>query len=154
MYRNRNSRALFERQLYWLHDVGELLAHYRVLDWETLRARAARYELGLPLRQVLGELAAGWGVAVPAAVLDRLCAYRPSRMEVCFYGRRAGALSVGAQLWIRAACLDGWRERLHYWWASAFPSRAYMRARYGARSPLLLPCDYARRILAERHRAH
>ncbi len=130
--------------LLWQHDVAEVLVHYREqIDWDELLRRAQECRLVLPVKQVLGQVTAGWGVAIPAAAQARLDALRPSpeeRQAVAW--RTAGHRPVAQRFWSDLASMPGWRQRLHYAWIQLFPSAAYMQSRYGIRHRWLLPLYY------------
>jgi hypothetical protein len=135
--------------LLWLHDVAEVLVHYRdQLDWEELLNRAQEFRLVLPVQQVVGRVAEQWGVPVPAQVLSRLNALRPSADEVRVVAwRTARQRPVAQRFWSDLAGMGDWRQRLHYVWIQLFPSVTYMVSRYGIKHRLLVPLYYPYRWL-------
>jgi hypothetical protein len=135
--------------LLWLHDVAEVLVHYRdQLDWEGLLNRAQECRLVLPVQQVVGRVAEQWGAPVPAPVLSRLNALHPSAEEVRVVAwRTARQRPVAQRFWSDLASMGGWRQRLHYLWIQLFPSVTYMQSRYGIKHRLLVPLYYPYRWL-------
>ena len=133
-----------EPRLLWLHDVAEVLVHYRdQLDWQELLKRAQDCALVLPLQRVLGQVAAEWGAPVPAGALAQLNALRPAQAEMQVVAwRTAAERPVAQRFWSDVASMSGWRQRLHYAWIQLFPSAAYMQERYGIRHRLLVPLYY------------
>ena len=131
-------------RLLWLHDVAEVLVHYRQqMDWQDLLDRAQQYRLVLPLQQVLPQLADEWGAPIPAEALSKLDALRPSTTEMQVMGwRTASERPVAQRFWSDLASMRSWRQRLHYAWIQLFPSAAYMSRRYGIRHRLLVPLYY------------
>jgi hypothetical protein len=135
--------------LLWLHDIAEVLHHYRdELDWDLLLAKAAEFDLVLPLQQVLPHAVEGWGAPAPPWALVRLAALRPSPEETRVFGwLSAGRRPVAQRFWADLASMPGWRQRIHYGLGSVFPSGAYMIRRYRIRHPFLTPVYYPYRWL-------
>jgi len=133
-----------ETRLLWLHDVAELLVHYRDrMDWDELLRRTQECGLVLSVQQVLGRVTAEWGVPLPAAARARLDALRPSAEEMqAVAWRTASHRPVVQRFWSDLASMPGWRRRLHYAWIQLFPSATYMQSRYGIRHRWLLPLYY------------
>jgi hypothetical protein len=76
----------------WLHHNGsDLLGFYDIyhhtllyfdqIDWEQVLSIGQEFELALPLQHVLPELAYAWDIPIPASILERLSAMRPSTRE-------------------------------------------------------------------------
>ena len=122
-------------RLLWLHDVAELIAHYRdQLDWNLLLSWAQDCDLVLPVQQTLNRVEELWPAAVPPSVLARLGALRPSAEEArVFDWLTAAHRPVARRFWADLASLPGWLSRFHYALHSIFPSAAYMQQRYQAR---------------------
>jgi hypothetical protein len=133
-----------EAKLLWLHDVAEVLVHYRdQMDWDELLRRTQECGLVLPVQQVLGQVADEWGVPVPAAARARLDGLHPSAGEVqAVAWRTASHRPVAQRFWTDLASMGSWRQRLHYAWIQLFPSATYMQSRYGIRHRSLLPLYY------------
>ena len=134
-----------ELRLLWLHDLAEVVACYRErMDWELLLDRAQRYDLLLPLQQVLARLAGTeWCTPIPGAVLAQLQDLSPSRQERQVYSRMTAARRpVARRFWDDLASTSGWRQRLRFAWGNLFPAPAYMRQRYHISHGLLLPLYY------------
>lgn len=131
-------------RLLWLHDVAEVLVHYRDrIDWDELLERTQECELVLPVQQVVGQVADEWGAPIPAESRQRLDALQPSAAEMQVVAwRTASQRPVAQRFWSDLASMGGWRQRLHYAWIQLFPSAAYMQQRYGIRHRLLVPLYY------------
>jgi hypothetical protein len=131
-------------RLLWLHDVAEVLSHYRdQVDWEELLNRAQKCGLVLPVQHVVGQVAHEWGVPMPAEALSRLNALCPSAAEVRVTAwRTVSRRPVAQRFWTDLASMDGWRQRLHYAWIQLFPAVTYMQSRYRIRHRLLVPLYY------------
>jgi hypothetical protein len=136
------------RGLLWWHDLAEVVhTDGARLDWDTLLAGAREFDLQLPLRRVLVELAAHWEVPVPAPVLERLRTEHPSRAEARLVAQLGTRPAAGRRFWIDLAGMRSWRSRWQFAAANLLPSAAYMRRRYGVRHTLLLPLYYPYRWL-------
>jgi hypothetical protein len=131
-------------RLLWLHDVAEVLVHYRdQIDWEALLNRAQEFDLVLSVQRVVGQVADQWAAPVPAGALSQLSALRPSATEVQITNwRTADHRPVVQRFWSDLASMGGWRQRLHYAWIQLFPSVTYMQSRYRIRHQLLVPLYY------------
>jgi len=131
-------------ELLWLADVAQTVASEGAgMDWELLLQRAQACYLVLALQTVLPRLASEWSAPVPAGVLERLRALRPSAEEVRIFSRLPRSeLSVARRLWTDLSEMEGWTQRLRFAWILLFPSSAYMRGRYGVPHPLLVPLYY------------
>lgn len=135
--------------LLWWHDVAAVLvAHAGRIEWEALLGQARTYDLQLPLRIVLIELAARWGAPVPGEVLAELRARQPSRDEARLFAQlSADRRSAGRRFWSDFAGISSWMERWRFATTNLFPSAAYMRQRYGVQHPWLLLFSYPYRWL-------
>ncbi len=132
------------RGLLWQMDIVALLhAWGGRIDWDLVLAQAAAFDLVLPLRQVLAELAATWHAPVPALVLHRLAALSPSPAEQQVVQRLTAAQRPTARrFWADLASLPTWQQRLRFAGLHLFPSPAYMRQRYTLSHAALLPAYY------------
>lgn len=133
----------------WHHDVAVLLNHCaQDLAWHEVLERAQATHLILPLRQVLRQLTAQWGIIVPDPIRQQLEELQPTPAEARVVERlTAGERPVLQRFWHDLLSTPGWGRRLHYALAQLFPSPAYMRQRYGVGHPLLLPLAYPYRWL-------
>ena len=138
-----------ETRLIWMHDVGEVIAHYgERLDWEELLSQARACDLVLPVQRMLTRLGDNWHVPIPPPALAKLRGLKPSRQEErVFRWLTAGRRSVARRMWIDMASMPDWRQRLRYAWRALFPSPAYMQHRYRIPHPILLPLYYPYRWL-------
>ena len=127
--------------LQWAADVHLLLARQPDFDWDYTTAVAARARLALSQLLQLRYLADVLGAPVPRTVLDSLgrtaAAARPIERDAALFGARHGR---GQMLLPRS-----WGARLAVARWSLFPSPAYLRWAYGARSIALLPFYYGAR---------
>jgi len=131
-----------------LHDVSEVVALYRAqLDWDLVLTRAREYRLELSVRHVLEEVHAEWSAPVPAQVLDRLRALRPSLEEEQVFGRLTNAHRPVQRLWADLADSPDWKSRWGVWRSRALPSAQYIREHYGVPSQALVPFYYLYRWL-------
>jgi hypothetical protein len=132
----------------WYHDIAALiLAEGERVNWRDLLARAQSADLVLPLQRCLLRLADDWAVPMPADVLTRLRALRPSADECRLFERlTAPQRPVTQRFYTDLAAMAGWRERLDYAWSSIFPSPAYMRQRFGINQLALTPIYYPYRL--------
>jgi hypothetical protein len=101
------------------------------LDWPAVMRQAQAWELVLPLQKVLPEFARDYGLAELELVLAPLAALRPNRAEKAAFDR----LASGSRT-------SGWGRRLAFAAANLFPSRAYMRRRYGIANSVWTPSYY------------
>ena len=131
-------------RLLWLHDVAEVVTHYRErIDWDLLLNQARACDLVLPVQRVLPRVAADWQVPIPAAALNRLQALHPSREEARVFAQlTADSRPVARRFWNDLTAMPTWADRLRFAWANLFPSPAYMRQHYQVPHPLLLPLYY------------
>lgn len=134
----------------WLYDVAAVIGHYGgQIDWDELLARAKACRLVLPLQRVLTRVSDEWHPPIPAAILRRLQAMRPSREET----RALEWLTETSHEMTRyalasLAALPDWPSRLRFLWRELlFPSAAFMRGRYGIQHRVLLPLYYPYRWL-------
>ena len=131
-------------RLLWYHDIAEVLLAYRhTLDWDSLLARAAAFDLILPLQQVLPQVWEHWNLAPPAGIRERLAALQPSAGEVRIFRRlTAPQRPVAQRFFTDLASLPGWWQRWDYAWKNLFPAPAYIRERYHVSKACWLPWYY------------
>jgi hypothetical protein len=130
--------------LLWFNDLALLLRRFQEdLDWELLLRQAQAPGFTLAAQTLLPALAQDWAAPVPDVVLTRLRAMPVSPAEARLaHWRAAPARPPAQRFWADFWLLPGWRKQLAFALASLFPSRAYMRHRYGVRHRLLLPAYY------------
>jgi hypothetical protein len=135
--------------LLWLHDIAEVLHHYRdTLDWQVILDQAQASDLVLSLQQVLPRVATDWHAPMPPDTLNALAALRPSPAEArTLAWMQSDTPGVALEAWSVLVNLPGPRARLHYLADKLFPSPAYMRHRYAIPRPYLLPLYYPYRWL-------
>lgn len=131
--------------------VNQLDAHEVIrqnsLDWDLLLEKARAFGLLIPLQRTLPGLAAGWGTPVPAGVLARLAALRPTRRELRRFRNKPWERfsAVQAMLAGVAGAPDP-LTALRYAWYMLFPYPQYMMSAYGLAHPRQLPLAYLRRM--------
>jgi len=145
------------RQL-WLHDVAELIVHYRSeIDWDDLLARAQEYDLVLPTQRVVTQvmteywqyLAKEQAPPIPAGILGRLSGLKPSPGEQRLHAYLAASSHPAARrLWGELATLPGRRAQLDFGWRNLFPPAGYVHACYRVPHRLLVPLYYPYRWLS------
>lgn len=130
--------------LLWLNDIATCISHDReTIDWDALLAQAQRDDLVIALQRTLPHVATEFGAPVPPSVLARLAALRPTRAEGRVVARLTLARrSVGQRFWDDLTAFSDWPRRIGFAAANLFPSRAYMRWRYGVAHPVLTPLYY------------
>ena len=134
--------------LLWWNDIAEVLrVEGHLIDWNEVVARSRAYQLLLPMREVLTRLTADWSAAVPAETLRSFAAARPSPSETDRFSRLVGEATVGERFWTDLRGMASWRQRFRFARTNLLPSAAYMRDRYGIRSPWLAPLYYPYRWL-------
>ncbi len=136
-------------ELLWLNDVAELVAleHDR-LNWDLVLAEAQALDLVLALQRTLTTVTDTLAAPVPPPVLARLQALRPSPAERAVVHRLTDReRSMAARLWLDITTMGSWTDRWAFARTRLFPSRAYMRARYGVAHPVLIALAYPYRWL-------
>lgn len=138
------------QRLIWVYDVDQVIRQAgAALDWGAIVERAQRYQMALPLRQVLESVVGAFATPLPAALPARLAALPVSKAERQRYGVEArgphSRLGDGAQ---KLAGLPDLPSRLRFAWRLAFPARAFMRRQHPNDSPLRLAARYPARWLA------
>jgi hypothetical protein len=102
------------------------------LDWAGVLNRARTWHLTIPTQTILARIAALSPGTVPAGVLAEAAALRPTWSERLIHDwvvRQRGNAALRALLaWLS---MPGVGRRLRYLAETAFPSPAYMQARYG-----------------------
>jgi len=141
-----------EAQQLWLHDVAEVITHYRkVLDWDETLVRAQQYDLVLPIQHVLTQVAAEYDCCssgnrqplVPASVLEQLRGLQPSPGEQRLHAHLASGSRAGIRrMWADLVTLPGRRSQLDYGWRNLFPPAGYMHSCYRVPHWLLVPLYY------------
>lgn len=131
-------------ELLWLHDIAELLSAYEGrIAWPQVLEIAAACDLILPVQRVISSVTTQWEAPVPAGVLARLASMTPSPAETqVFSWLTVKERPVLKRFWADLATMPNWSERLSYALQQLFPSRQYMRHRYGVSHPFLLPLYY------------
>ncbi len=128
------------------HDAHEVIRQ-NALDWDLLLEKARAFGLLIPLQRTLPGLAAGWGTPVPAGVLARLAALKPTRREQRRFRHKPWERfsAVQAMLAGVAGAPDP-LTALRYAWHMLFPYPQYMMSAYGLAHPRQLPLAYLRRM--------
>lgn len=138
------------QRLIWSYDVDQVIRRAGAsLDWEAVAQRAQRYQMALPLRQVLANAHEAWGTPLPDGLLARLNALPVTAAERQRYGEQAwgphSRLGDGLQ---KLAGLPDPAERLRFAWRLALPQWSFMRQHFPNDSPARLAARYPERWLA------
>ncbi len=134
--------------LLWFFEVDRLLRQEQEgFDWLRVLAVARQAKLDFLLSRVLGTVKALFGTPIPGQVLGRL-EQEPSRsVEGRLVRLLAGASSVdGKESLAVLFTLKGLRAKLGYALALLFPSREFMRIKYGLTHRSQLGGAYFRRF--------
>lgn len=126
-------------RLIWLYDVVLLAKSLTTVEWEELAKRAGEKGLARVCRDGLAQASAWPGVSCPPAVLDCLAEPRAELPEAYLH---AGWLR---REWLDLRFRDGLAAKLRYLARAAFPSPAYMHAKYPDAWRASLPWLYLRR---------
>jgi hypothetical protein len=130
-------------RLLWLHDVAEVIAFYQEqIDWNQVLARARAYDLLLSAQQILTRVGDEWHAPIPPAVLERLCALRPSSHEGQSFAWLTTVDRPAQRFWTDLASVSGWGPQLRFVWYNLFPSAGYMQRRYCIPHWFLVPLYY------------
>lgn len=138
------------QRLIWYYDVDQVIRRAGPrLDWEAVTALAQRYQMVLPLRDVLAAVVEAFATPVPEQVQIKLAGLAVSDAERQRYGMEAwgphSRLGDGMQ---KLAGLPDLSSRLRFAWRLAFPARDYVRLHYPDDSPARLAVRYPERWLA------
>ncbi|MCL4394687.1 MAG: nucleotidyltransferase family protein [Chloroflexi bacterium] len=127
-----------------LHDIGQLLRRYRQeLDWNLVLTQARRFDLVLPLRNVLSQAEEELELGVPAVVQEQLDRLAPSPAEKSYFAWLAGSEPHEYQVYsANLASRRGWRARGRYVWQELFPPPQYLMKLYRLRCTALVPMLY------------
>jgi hypothetical protein len=128
--------------LIWLCDIDRLARRLSAADWDLFASSAARVRVRAVCQSSLATAASLLGTPVPAGVTAKL-AEADGEPSASFLERGAGELHVQ---WLNLRHLAGWRARVMLVLQHLFPSRDYMRARYGAAGRWVLPVCYVHRV--------
>jgi hypothetical protein len=136
-------------RLIWLEDIRLLGAQLDTAGWAALaRLACERRVAGLcldGLQQARDQL----GATLPPSVEGALAAAAPSEPSHLYL---QGQLTRRQVLASDLAALGSWRARLRLIREHAFPPAAFIRERYGVKSPLLLPALYVHRLVTGAHK--
>lgn len=136
-------------RLIWLEDIRRLGESLDAGGWATLTAVACdRRVAGLCL-DGLGQAREQLGAAIPADVEAALAAAAPAEPSHRYL---EGQLNRRQVLASDLAALGTWRARLRLIREHAFPPAAFIREKYGVKSPLWLPALYVHRLLTGAHK--
>lgn len=130
--------------LLWLVDIGEVLHRYRdELDWDVVLAKAAEFDLVLPLQEVLGHVRSLWPFFFPDELWARIAALRPTRTEARVYRWLTAEHRPTLYRFVTdLAMMPTWSMRVRYAAQSIFPPAEYMRDRYRIRRGWMVPLYY------------
>ena len=135
-------------RLIWLYDIALLLTQRGAeIDWRAADAFARVARLARPLRFVLEQTRAWWGIALPPETENL---FRAPAFDV--QERLAYALTTAqfteARVLMDVLYLAGARAKWEFARGYLFPESAYMRTRYAIQNDVWLPLYYVWRMLA------
>jgi hypothetical protein len=130
--------------LIWLCDIDRLARRLCADEWASFVSSAARARVRAVCESSLAAAARLFETPVPATVTASL-AEAAGEPSASFLERGSGELHVQ---WLNLQHLAGWRARVMLVLEHVFPSRDYMRARYGAAGRWMLPACYVHRVCA------
>ena len=133
-----------EPDLIWIYDIDRLARRLGPEAWAMFVSRAAAARVRAVCHNSLAAAMSLFRTPIPATVTASLA---PTDLEpsAAFLHRGAGELQVQ---WLNLQHLPGWRARAALVLQHLFPSREYMRTRYGVKSGWMLPLCYVRRLCA------
>ena len=135
-------------RLLWWNDIAEVLyVERRSLSWGEVFDRSRAYQLLLPMREVLTHLAAEWIAPIPAEVLRRFAAARPSAAEADLFQRLSVKAAAGRRFWTDLRSMANWRQGLHFARTSLFLGCLHAGTLRDLRYPWLVPLYYPYRWL-------
>ena len=134
-----------EEDVVWDFDIHLLVSALREEEAAEFAAAVAAAELRNVAAAGIGSAQTCYGTRIPpplAELVEHASRYREPTAVFLERGRRQVDL-----LRSDLATLPGWRARTRLMREHLFPSREYMRSKYGARSGARLALAYARRIV-------
>jgi hypothetical protein len=127
--------------LRWIYDLDRLVRFYEGrLDWDLLLSQARALEWGSALSAALTKSTHRFGTPIPAQVMARLSA-STDRHQKRVADKQIQPATHTLEERQKMLELNGY-ARMRLFLALLIPSPAYMRWRYPARSPWLLPFWY------------
>ena len=128
-----------------LYDLALVLAQYREqIDWNDVIESARTFGLSGVLQSILARTEKSWGVAIPEDVGEQLARSFGVREKILF-AVNTTSIVYARDVWDGMNLPDG-KLRWLYLWHTWFPSREYMRKRYGITDTRALPLHYVRRL--------
>lgn len=127
------------------YDLALVLAHFREqINWDDVIESARAFGLSHILQSNLARVRDAWGLSVPDDVCARLARSAGVRERILFAINTSSRVEA-RDLWDGMNLPDG-KSRWLYFWHTFFPSREYMRQRYGITDAREIPLHYARRL--------
>jgi len=126
----------------WLTDIERWVEVYgEQMDWNRLLKKVEAWHLALPVREALTYVAWERGVAVPAAVVERL-QHMPAnwRDRLTLWQAPRDLNHPVAHVLVDLVGAPGYAWKCGYLLALLFPGRAHMEQWYPRRHRLWLPC--------------
>ncbi len=126
-------------------DLALVLARYREqINWDDVIESARAFGLSHILQSNLARVRDAWGVSVPDEVFVRLTRSSNVRERILFAINTSSRVEA-RDVWDGMNLPDD-KSRLLYAWHTLFPSREYMRQRYGITDARAIPLHYAQRL--------
>lgn len=132
------------KELLWLNDIARLLVKYeQELNWDEIIDRAQIFDLVLPLKLTLHDLASDWDIPISYDILERINQLVPSAYEKRIFTRLTRQLRpVGIRLRDDLESMPTLQHKIQFALTNLFPSTAYMTKHYRIEHPFLLPFYY------------
>lgn len=131
----------------WLreYDIALLMSRFGgQMRWDEVTDAARRFGLGLVVRAALERVESVWGVSAAGAIREEL-GRQAGLGERIAYAMTSPCLRGLQPLW-NAVAAPGWARKVAFLWDYAFPSREYMRRRYGLSETGWAPFPYLRHL--------
>lgn len=131
-------------RLIWLYDVHLLTSTFGATEWSALVTLARDRSVASLCLDALEQAHTRLGTHLPEFVRQALAQAAPEEPSHRYLEGPVGKIDV---LESDLKTLPSWRARLRLLREHAFPPAAFIRQRYGVKSPLLLPALYLHRLI-------
>ncbi len=133
----------------WLADIRRWVSRFgERIDWQRLIDVVALWHLAFPVQQALAHVEQDRGDTIPPWVMRRLVDTSIDwRDRLTLWQAPRDAAHAASHVAVNVICTPGWRFKLSYLAALAFPSEAHMADWYARRHPGWLACAHALRWL-------
>lgn len=138
----------YEGRLIWSYDLALLLHRYSAaIDWHGLLAAAEQFGLAQPLFYALRQVVEFWQAPLPPALQSWMLTRRARPQERLAFAVARARERQARGLW-DGLRLPGARAKARFFARHLFPSREFMRLRYGTQHAYLVPLYYGWRLVS------